>query len=101
MRIKVTAIFNAENIFNNLKYIAYYYISSTFTRILSEYYLLFQFVVILDTLDTLDLHVRFYVHFSTWFQIFENSFKYIYSRSTFSFQFSISIQIGKRFYYNI
>ena len=63
MHIKVTAIFNAENIFNNLKYIAYYCISSMFTRILSEYYLLFQFVVILDTLDTLDLHVQLYVHF--------------------------------------
>ena len=45
---KVTAIFNVENIFNNLKYIAYYCISSTFTRILSEYHLSFQFVVKLE-----------------------------------------------------
>ena len=45
---------------------------STFTSILSEYYLYFQFLVILDTLD---LHVPFI--FSTWFQIFENSFKYL------------------------
>ena len=60
MHIQVTAIFNVENIFNNLKYIAYYCISSTFTRILSEYHLSFQFVV---KLDTLDVHVSLYIHF--------------------------------------
>ena len=68
MRIQITAIFNVKNIVNNLKYIAYYCISSTFTRILSEYHLSFQFVTtdvvqFVVKLDTLDLHVWLYVHF--------------------------------------